>query len=176
MYWFVKLHGLLDGIMESIISLPGWLAVLIISALPILELRGGIPLAMGLYSMSPTKSFLLSVVGNTIPVLIMLKFLPLVEEELRKIKTMDRFFEWTFERIRQKVKGKLEKYGIIGLIPFVAIPLPVTGAWTGIAAAYIFDLRYFESLLAIFIGIIIAGTLVTLSLLGIFTLFGFSGM
>jgi uncharacterized membrane protein len=78
---------------------------------------------------------------------------------------MDRFFEWLFARTRKR-SGALEKYGAIGLVLFVAIPLPVTGAWTGSAAAFLFGIPFRKAFPIILLGVMIAGGLVTAAVLG----------
>ncbi|MDY6765341.1 MAG: small multi-drug export protein, partial [Halobacteria archaeon] len=116
------------------LPLPPELTVVFIALLPVFELRGAIPVAMGLYGMSPAEAFILGVLGNVIPVLPLLIFLEPVSEFLRaRSKIFDMFFDWLFARTRRKIEDKYRKYGAIALIPFVAIPLPVTGAWTGCA-------------------------------------------
>jgi uncharacterized membrane protein len=142
------------------IGLPGELVVLITSALPILELRGGIPVAMILLDYPWYYAFLLGVIGNMLPVPIILLFLDYITRLLSKVRFFDRALNWLFERTRRR--GKIiQKYERIGLVLFVAIPLPITGAWTGALAAVIFGLRFRHAFLSIFIGVLIAGVIVT---------------
>ena len=142
------------------IGLPGELVVLITSALPILELRGGIPVAMAMLDFPCYYAFLLGVVGNLLPVPFILLFLDYVTRLLSKVRFFERILNWLFERTRRR--GKIiQKYERIGLVLFVAIPLPVTGAWTGSLAAVIFGLRFKHAFLCIFIGVLIAGVIVT---------------
>jgi uncharacterized membrane protein len=142
------------------------LVVLIISALPILELRGAIPVAINLFHLPWYYAFLLAVIGNLIPVPIILLFLNAIVRVLSRVGFFDRFFKWLFAYTRRR-GGIVEKYERIGLALFVAVPLPVTGAWTGSLIAVIFGLKFGHSILSIFIGILIAGVIVTcLSLLG----------
>lgn len=144
------------------LNLPPELTVIFIAMLPVFELRGAIPVAIGVYSMSPLESFTLGVIGNLIPVVPILLLLGPVSEFLRKhMKVFDIFFEWLFERTRRRVEDKYEKYGAIALIPFVAIPLPITGAWTGCAAAFVFGIRFRYSFPAIIVGVLISGVIVT---------------
>ncbi len=147
------------------------LVVLVTSALPILELRGGIPVAIGLFDFAWYYALLLAVIGNLLPVPFILLFLNSATRLLSRVPFFDRFLTWLFERTRRR--GRIiEKYKRIGLILFVAIPLPVTGAWTGSLAAVLFGLRFRHAMLSIFIGVLIAGAIVTcLSLSGL-TLFG----
>jgi len=128
--------------------------------MPILELRGGIPVAMGLFHFPWYYAFLLSVIGNLLPVPFILFFLDYVIRLLNKVRFFDRILNWLFERTRRR--GKIiQRYERIGLVLFVAIPLPVTGAWTGALAAVLFGLRFRHAFLSILIGVLIAGVIVT---------------
>lgn len=142
------------------------LVVLIISALPILELRGAIPVAINLFNFPWYQALLLAVIGNLLPVPIILLFLNAISKWLSKIGFFRRFFHWLFEHTSRR--GKIvERYERIGLILFVAVPLPVTGAWTGSLLAILFSLKFRHAFLSILIGVCIAGIIVTcLSLLG----------
>jgi len=147
------------------------LVVLVTSALPILELRGGIPVALGLFDFPWYYALLLAVIGNLLPVPFILLFLNSATRLLSRVPFFDRFLTWLFERTRRR--GRIiEKYQRIGLILFVAIPLPVTGAWTGSLAAVLFGLRFRHAMLSIFIGVLIAGAIVTVLSLSGLTLFG----
>ena len=108
----------------------------------------------------------LAIVGNLIPVPLILLFLNVVTRWLSKIDIIHRALDWLFERTRRR--GRIiERYERIGLTLFVAIPLPVTGAWTGSLAAVLFGLKFKHAFLAICAGVLIAGAIVTcLSLLG----------
>jgi len=144
----------MNGIMQ-------WLWVLLLAMLPISELRGAIPLAIGIYKLNPYISIPLIVLANFVPVPFILKFLGPVEGFLRRWKFWDKLMDRIFERTRKKTKKSIERWESLALILFVAIPLPVTGAWTGSLAAYLFGLDFKKSLLCIFIGIVIAGAIVT---------------
>ena len=142
------------------------LLIILTAALPISELRGAIPL--GLYLKEPLlKIFFLSILGNIIPVIPILYLLQPVSEKLRRFKLWNRFFDWLFERTKKK-SSLIEKYEVIGLALFVAIPLPITGAWTGCVAASLFKIRFRYALISILLGIFIAAIIVTtLSVSGI---------
>jgi uncharacterized membrane protein len=149
-------------------SIPNWLATIIISALPISELRGAIPIAIGIYGMDPIFAYVLSVIGNMLPVIPLLLFLDPVSTYLRRFKTWDSFFTWLFTRTHRKHSERFERYGTLALTIFVAIPLPVTGAWTGCAAAFVFGISFKHALMAISAGVLIAGVIVTtVTLLGL---------
>ena len=137
------------------------LVIIFVAALPVFELRGSIPLALFTFGFDPLTAFLLSVVGNMIPVLPLLLFLEPVSNYLRRWRIGDIFFTWLFERTHRKHSAEFEKYGSIGLAIFVGIPLPATGAWTGCAAAFIFGFKFKNAFLAILAGVIIAGAIVT---------------
>jgi len=144
-------------------GVPVEVAVLIISMLPIFELRGGIPVGAAL-KLVWWKTYLMAVVGNMIPVVPLLLFLEPISSWLRRrIKLADRFFEWLFARTRRRGEARVQEYGIfIGLMLFVAIPLPITGAWTGCAAAFVFGVKFRHSLPAILSGVLIASLIVSM--------------
>ncbi|MBU3902468.1 MAG: small multi-drug export protein [Candidatus Thermoplasmatota archaeon] len=141
--------------------LPRWLVILLISMLPIVELRGAIPVALGAYNMNPWIVFPVAVIGNMIPVPFILLFFGYAEKYLRKYKSFDRFFNRLFEKTRKRADMKIKRYETLGLLAFVAVPLPFTGAWTGALIAYLFGLKFWKSILTIFMGVIVAGFIVT---------------
>lgn len=147
------------------------LVVLGIAASPISELRGAIPLAMIEFNFPWYYAFLIAVIGNLLPVPVILLFLDNITRLLSKIGFFNRLIQWLFTHTRRR--GKIiEKYGWIGLILFVAIPLPITGAWTGSLAAVLLGIKFKPALLSIFAGIVIAGIIVTcLSYFGL-TIYG----
>jgi len=148
------------------LGLPKELTVLAISALPVFELRGALPVAINLFHFPWYHALLLAIIGNLAPVPFILLFLNAISNLLSKTSIFKRMFQWLFERTRQR--GKIiNRYKRIGLILFVAIPLPMTGAWTGSLAAILLGLKFKHAFLSIFIGVLIAGIIVTcLCLLG----------
>lgn len=140
--------------------------VALLAMLPISELRGAIPVALGIYSMPPVKAYAIAVLGNILPVVPLLLFFGPAERSLRRVPQADSFFEWLFARTRRNAGEDIQRYGALGLAIFVAIPLPATGAWTGALAAYLFGLRFWRSLAAICLGVLLAGVIVTLASLG----------
>jgi len=135
------------------------LYILAVAASPVLELRGAIPLAISL-GYRPCEAFFLSLIGNLLPVPFLLFLFSPVCEKLRGMRGLRRFFQWLEERTKRKAH-LVQKYKIFGLILFVAIPLPTTGAWTGSFAASLFQIRFRHAILAIFLGVFIAGIIVT---------------
>lgn len=148
------------------LGIPKELVVIIISALPILELRGALPVAINILHIPWYWAFCLAVLGNLLPVPFLLLFLESLAKGVSRVDSGKKLVDWVFRRTRQR--GQIiERYERIGLTLFVAIPLPLTGAWTGSIAAFLFGLKFYRSLLFIFFGIVIAGAIVTsLCLLG----------
>ncbi len=142
-------------------------AVVVISAmLPIFELRGAIPVAVLYYGMPWWEAFLLSVLGNMIPIIpIILLIGPLSDFLMRRSKLCRRFFTWVFERSRRRGGDLVEKYEALGLAIFVAIPLPMTGAWTGAFLAFLMRIRARRAFPSILGGVLGAGVIVTLVVL-----------
>lgn len=149
-----------------IFIVPGWLVTLIFGALPISEVRGAIPLAMGVYGFSPLEAYLLSVFGNILPIIPLLLFLGPVSDYLRRFSQGDRFFTWLFARTRRKYIQDHENFGLTALAIFVAIPLPMTGAWTGCAIAFLLGFRFWPAFVSIAAGVLIAGLIVTATVMG----------
>lgn len=150
---------MLQIILSCLKDIPKEYVVMIVSALPVSELRGAIPLAL-YYGISLNKAFWLSVLGNMLPVAPILFLLEPVSNRLRRFKLWSRFFDWLFERTRRKA-DKIQKYEALGLVMFVAIPFPVTGAWTGAVAASLFKIRFRYAFIAITIGVFFAGLIVS---------------
>lgn len=143
------------------------LAVLITAALPVVELRGAIPLAMAL-GMPASKAFFLGVIGNIIPIIPLLLLLkPLTEFLTKHFSIFAKFFNWLHQRTLNK-SDQVKRYGALGLIFFTAIPLPTTGAWTACIAAILFQIPLKFSFPAISLGVLLAGTLMTLISSGVF--------
>ncbi len=143
------------------------LKVLLVAMLPISELRGAIPLAL-LLGIPLEKAIVLSVLGNFIPVPVLLLFLKKFEEKIiLKYNIFKKIYLNIVLKVRRKTRAKVERYGVYALILFTAIPLPFTGAYTACLASYLFGLNIIKSLLAIFLGIIIAAVIVSLATFGV---------
>ncbi|MGI6210974.1 MAG: COG2426 family protein [Anaerovoracaceae bacterium] len=141
----------------------------LISMVPVVELRGAIPVGIGL-GIEPLTAAILSVIGNMIPVPFIILFIRSILSWLRK--RSPRLNAWV-TRLEEKTQIKAEKvqrYEKIGLLLFVAIPLPGTGAWTGALIAAMLDMRLKSAVPMIFLGILIAATIVTMLTIGIIRL------
>lgn len=139
---------------------PDWLIVMLVSMLPVAELRGGIPLGILFLGMPWWTVYILAVVANIAVVPVIWWVLGPVERLLRHIGFMDRFLTWLFERTRRKSTKHIEAYEELGVFLFVAVPLPGTGAWTGALIAYLFDLPRRKTLFVIAAAVAVAGLLV----------------
>lgn len=159
-----QLVALLEGV-------PPWLAVFVLAAVPIVELRGAIPLALLVYKLPVWQAVGLSILGNLFPVVFLLWWLAPVERFLRRWAFWDRFFTRLFDRTVRKLDESVKRYESLALSLFVAVPLPVTGAWTGSAAAHVFALGFWRSLAAIALGVLVAAAIVTTLVLGGVTAF-----
>lgn len=135
------------------------LIVVIISILPVVELRGALPVAMEVFHIPWYEAFLLSVIGNLIPVPLLLLFFGSVAKLVSRVKIGKRFVDWLLTRTRRHA-GSVLKYEHIGLIVFVAIPLPFTGAWTASLIAYILGLKFSHAFIDIAVGVVGAGIIV----------------
>lgn len=155
--------SLADRFREALGGIPPWLVVMIISMLPVFELRGGIPAGVAL-GMPTWQAALFAVIGNMIPIPFLLWFLdPFSRWLSRHSRTMDRFFRWLFARTRRKHSKSFERWEEFALMIFVAIPLPMTGAWSGAVAAFVFGIPNRVALLFIFFGVLIAAGVVTVA-------------
>jgi uncharacterized membrane protein len=142
------------------------LIVVIISVLPIIELRGALPVAINVFNMPWYWAYCLAVIGNMLPVPILLLFFDALTRIVSKVEIGRKLVNWVLERTRRHGKF-IERYERIGLILFVAIPLPFTGAWTGSIAAFLMGMKFRYSFLSILCGVLISGAIVTcLCLLG----------
>lgn len=151
--------------------MPPELIVLLISMLPIFELRGAIPVAIGAYGISVPVAFFLSVLGNIIPIIFILWFLKAISDFLsHRSYHFNRFFTWLLERTRRNHSKKFERWKEFALVILVAIPLPFTGAWTGALAAFVFGIPIKKAFPLIILGVLIAGMVVTCVTVGVINL------
>ena len=157
---FINLFG---GITS--ISYGKEILIFLISMTPILELRGGI-LAAVLLNMDPKNSFIICLLGNIIVIPIALYLLDAIFKLLRHIN----FFDKIITKIEKKCLSKreqLDKYGYLGLLLFVGIPLPGTGAWTGCFLASLLGMDKKKSAIAAMLGVLIAGIIMMILSFGI---------
>lgn len=146
------------------------IATVVISMLPIIELRGGIPYGVG-FGLNPWVAMLAAMVGNLLPIPFILLLLDKILELFRKQKGIfGKTANW-LEAKAYKNKETVDKYGIWGLIILVAIPLPGTGAWTGALVATVLRMERKKAFPCIVAGVLIAGVVVTAISYGVASLF-----
>ncbi|SHE70342.1 COG2426 family protein [Clostridium fallax] len=136
------------------------LAVFLLSAVPVVEQRGAIPLGF-LYQYNPFLIFVVSYLGSLIPAPFILLLFDKIYNFLKKYERFDKVVNLIDGKI-SKNKGNLEKYKEIGLITFIAIPLPTTGVWTGCAVAAFLGLDFKKSFLCAAIGALISAIFITI--------------
>ncbi len=137
-----------------------------ISMIPVVELRGAIPVGIGL-GLPAWQVALAAMAGNLLPVPVLILFTRRVFEWLR---SMSPKLERLVTRLEKRAASKehlIRKYELLGLMILVAIPLPGTGAWTGALVAAVFDIRLKRAMPAIILGVVIAGAIVTLLSCGV---------
>lgn len=161
----------IQNFIEGTLHIPGAWSVLLCSMIPIIELRGAIPLGV-VMDLPLWLNFLVCVVGNMLPVPFILLFIKKFLSWCSncRIKFLNKLANWLFKKA-EKNRAKIEKYAFWGLTLFVAIPLPGTGAWTGALAAALMDMRFWRAVLCTFIGVVIAGVIMSLVSYGVVALF-----
>lgn len=147
------------------LSLKNYLWVFFLSMVPVLELRAAIPVGATL-GLEWVANYLICVIGNMIPVPFILLFIRHVLEWMKKVPHLDKIAVWV-ENKAQKNTPKVQKYASLGLLIFVALPLPGTGAWTGALVAAMLDMRMKYAVPSIFCGVLIAGLIMSLASYGL---------
>lgn len=164
-----------ETIAEYIVNLLGdkispELIAFVVSLLPVLELRGGL-IAAKLMNIDFFKAFIICYIGNMLPIPFILLFIRKIFNWLKKIPSVETLIDKLEARSIRKA-DKVEKYRLWGLLIFVAIPLPGTGAWTGALIADLFDIRIKHSLPVIAVGVLIAGIIISCLSYGLLGLLG----
>ena len=154
-HFFISIFG---GINKDIV-------IFIISLMPILELRGGM-LAATLLHIPYVKAFIICIIGNVLPIPLVLLFLEKIFELMGKWKFTKKIVDWLIKKGNSK-RGQIDKYGYLGLILFVGIPLPGTGAWTGSLVAILLGLDKRKSFICICIGVLLAALIMSIVSYGI---------
>lgn len=139
------------------------------ACLPYLELRGAIPLAISLGA-SGRVALAVSLAGNLFPIIPIMILLPVAARWADRLAWVNRIFRFVLEKVEKK-KDIIDRYGPIGLAVFVAIPLPMTGAWTAAVLAYLFRIKKRKAFSAIAAGVLAAGLIVTVLSKGVKALF-----
>ena len=147
-----------------------YIIVFFVSMVPLIELRGAIPIAVGL-GLNKLVSFIISIIGNMLPVPIIYLFARKVLEWGKDKKLIGKFFTWCLnkgERGGKKLEAKAGKGLYWALFVFVGIPLPGTGAWTGTLAASMLKLDFKKTIIAVMGGVLLAGLIMMAISFGLF--------
>ncbi|MBI9100677.1 MAG: small multi-drug export protein, partial [Spirochaetaceae bacterium] len=141
------------------VEILGWTALL--SVVPISELRGAIPFAVT-QGIHPVTAYFFAVFFNALVGPIVFIFLNSFHKLFSRMNWYTKIFDDFVEKTRHKVEDKINRFGYWGVALFVAIPLPITGAWTGTLGAWIFGLKKRKTILAVILGVCISGLIVSL--------------
>ena len=164
-----KIVNFIVGMFGSLATMPfvKEIIVFLISMCPILELRGGL-IAASLLNMDPLVSYIICIIGNIIPIPLILWLINKILNSMRnnKNKRISGIAKWLDKKV-DKHKGQIEKYGYWGLVLFVGIPLPGTGAWTGCLIASVLEMDRKKSFLAALLGVFIASVIMMLLSFGL---------
>lgn len=153
--WIIGIFG---GASSSLIM--KYVIVFLISLMPILELRGGL-IAAALLDIKPLPAYIICIIGNLIPIPLILWFLDYVFDFMKKHNIMKKFVLFC-ERKGKEKQESIEKYGFWGLVLFIGVPLPGTGAWTGCLIATLLRMDKKKAFLAAILGVIMASIIMML--------------
>ena len=151
--------------------------VFLISMVPLIEIRGAIPYAVG-FDLPLVPSIIVAVIGNMLPVPFIFLFARRVLEWGKDKKYIGKFFTWCLEKGHkggEKLQAKAGRGLYIALLLFVGIPLPGTGAWTGTLAASLLDMDFKKSVIYIMAGVLLAGAIMLIASLGVFGAISLAG-
>ncbi len=166
------MHAIIEAI-EAFLTetLGSTIGVMICAMIPVIELRGAIPLGAAL-GLPWWQSYLFAVLGNMLPVPFILLFIKKIIALMTgsRIKLFNRIGTWLTQKA-EKNREKIEKYSFWGVCLFVAIPLPVTGAWTGSLVAATIDMKPHKAFLSCLLGVMLAGVIMTLASYGVVAAF-----
>ena len=151
--------------------LKKYLYIFLISMVPLIELRGAIPVSQG-FQLPLLQSYIVCVIGNMLPVPVIYHFARKVLEWGKDKKYIGKFFTFCIEKGHkggEKLKEKAGRGLFVALLLFVGIPLPGTGAWTGTLAASFLDMGFKKSVIAVLLGVLLAGVIMGIASAGVFT-------
>jgi uncharacterized membrane protein len=147
-----------------------YILVFFVSMVPLVELRGAIPIAVG-FGLDKTLSYIICIIGNMLPVPIIYLFARKVLEWGKDKPVIGKFFTWCLikgEKGGKKLQAKAGRGLFLALLLFVGIPIPGTGAWTGTLGASILDLDFKSTILAVILGVLLAGVIMLAGSYGLF--------
>ncbi len=154
--------------------LKKYLICFFVSMVPLIELRGAIPISQGM-NLPIIPSYFLCIIGNMLPVPFIFFFAKKVLEWGKDKPIIGGFFSWCLEKGHhggEKLQAKAGRGLFLALLLFVGIPVPGTGAWTGTLAASILDMDFKSSVIAVMLGVLLAGVIMMLGSIGVLGMFG----
>lgn len=143
--------------------------IMILSAVPVLEQKAAIPVALA-QGYSDMTVYSVTLIGAILPAIFIILFVPRLFEFLKKIEKLRGIIEW-YEKGAMKRGKNIVKYELIGLFMFVAIPLPLTGVWTGSVVAAMLKLEFKKAFPIVVLGAAVCGLILMLVFKGVFSLF-----
>lgn len=149
--------------------LKKYLIIFLISMVPLIELRGAVPIAINAYDLPIVNSMIISIIGNMLPVPFIYLFARKILEwgkDKKLISKPCKFFLTKGEKAGRKIEKNLGKGVFIALTIFVGIPLPGTGAWSGTLAASLLDLKFKDTIISVLAGVLLAGIIMLILALG----------
>jgi uncharacterized membrane protein len=150
-----------DIIISWFANFPRELAIFLIAAIPVTELRASIPLAVKVYGMTPAAAWFYSVAGTYFAMILIVFLLDPISKILsRYIPIFAKFFDWLFEHTRKRADKKMEKYGSWAIFILAATPIPLLGGMTGALAAFVFGVPLKKSLPLLLIGTMLSGAII----------------
>ena len=159
-----------DFALELLSFLNDEVIIFIISMVPLIELRGAIPIGI-LFGLAPLNVFLLTYFASLIPAPFIIIFIDKIFKFLDRFKFFNKLNQKIIRRTESKHSGKVENYGLLGLFIIVAIPLPGTGVWSGSLAASLFKFTFWKALIVIALGNLIAALAIMAISLGVINIF-----
>lgn len=147
-----------------------WVYLFLITLFPAVELRGSIPAAILVYKLPVVTSVIVITIANILITPIVFLLWDLFLKIAHRIKFLDRFVNFYLANLQKRSQKTIDKYGFWGLLIFVAIPLPGTGAYSGALVAEIFGMHKGKAFVAVSLGVIVASIIVTLAVMGLIPL------
>ncbi len=143
-------------------SALGYLVTFIVSMLPIIELRGAIPIGVFTFHITYLEAFIIAIIGNCIPIYFIVKFIGPLFKFFGKFKPFKIIIDWATEKATNKIKEdtRLQNYTSFALFLFVAIPIPGTGAWVGSLIANFLELPLKKAFPPLALGVVTAGIII----------------
>ncbi len=166
------MSGIIEAIKSFFLETVGKeLCVLFCSMIPIIELRGAVPMG-AVFGMPWWQTYILSILGNMLPVPFILLLIKKIIQWMSqsRVKFFNKIANFLLRKVEKRRAG-IEKYSFWGVCLFVAIPLPVTGAWTGSLVAAMIDMKFWKALLSCLLGVMISGAIMSIISYGVAAIF-----